>query len=370
MFLLSNTAPHKTLWAGVNMENNFFIFNDKDFSVEFERFHICTWEFKNNTALVEFGGELSSENDYPDDIALYLYLPWLTSSMERTDLYERLKDPENSKFIFNDAIESNIYIDGGVREKGVVHRFSFRDPLCILPVILDNSIEKENILKILINTRMLKEKLGSDNKTHIYFRISVNVDLNLISTRKTGISKSSILYDLKINERRNLPTSLNLQEKVLSKIKNCFCFNVIPNTYELSFFDRVSLKNIRTLEYDPSFKYLGDKRIRKDEYIVVFNKQKGEESYSFFSVYTKERIGTGQFALAMLVSIISGFLLFIPSFKLDNHVSFFSSEFWSRLPLEVYISLSIGLSIFFYFVWPTINKICKLFGKLGKGKLQ
>lgn len=353
------------------MENNYFIFNDSAFEVEFERFHICTWEFKNSTALVEFGGELSSTKDYPDDIVLYLYLPWLTPSTEKTDLYERLRDPENSKFIFNDSIDSNLFIDGGSRKKGVVHHFSSRASLCILPVLFDMSTDQKT-LKIIINTRMLKQNIGSSEKPNIYFRISLNVDLNSISTRKTGISKSSILYDLKINERRNLPTNLhlNLQEVVLSKINNCFCFNVIPNTYELSFFDNVSLKNIRTLEYDASFKYLGDNRIRKDEYVVVFNKRKGEESYSFFSAYTKERIGTGQFALAMLVNIISGFLLFIPSFKSENHVSFLSSAFWSRLPIEVYISLGIGLSIFLYFIWPTITKFGKLIDKLGFRKKQ
>jgi hypothetical protein len=339
------------------MENNYFIFNEKSFIVEFERFHICTWEFKNNTSLVEFGGELSTKIDYPNDILLYLYLPWLTASTEMTDLYERLKDPENCKFIFNDSIDGNQFLDGGTRKKGVIHNFVSRSSLCILPVTFEVK-PNHKIIKLLVSTRMLKQTLTSPEKPNIYFRISLNVDLNSISTRKTGISKSSILYDLKINERRNLPTNINLdlQEVVLSKIKTCFCFNVVPNTFELSFFDNVSLKNIRTLEYEASFKYLGDNRIKKDEYVVVFNKRKNEESYGFFSAYTKERIGTGQFALAMLVNIISGFLIFIPSFKADNHVSFFTRSFWNRLPTEVYISLSIGLSIFVYFIWPTIIK--------------
>ena len=35
------------------MENNYFIFTEKDIKIELERFHICTWEFKNSSALYE-----------------------------------------------------------------------------------------------------------------------------------------------------------------------------------------------------------------------------------------------------------------------------------------------------------------------------
>ena len=50
-----------------------------------------------------------------------------------------------------------------------------------------------------------------------------------------------------------------------------------------SIFDNSSHKNVRTLEYESFNKYLGDKRVKKDELIVVFNKKEVAESFSFFS---------------------------------------------------------------------------------------
>lgn len=88
--------------------------------------------------------------------------------------------------------------------------------------------------------------------------------------------------------------------------------------------------------------------------VVVFNKKDGKESYSFFSIFAKERIGAGQFALAIFANLICGILLFIPSYKTMNSVVLFSKIFWINLPFEVYLSLLIGLSILVYFLWPKI----------------
>lgn len=129
----------------------------------------------------------------------------------------------------------------------------------------------------------------------------------------------------------------------------------MPNTYDLTYFENNSLKNIRTLEHESFKKYLGDNRVKADEYLVVFHKKKDQESYGFFSVYTKERIGTGQFALAILVNMLSGILLFLPSFRIGKSQNFFSLPFWNSLPFEVYISLLIGITIVLYFVWPGIS---------------
>ena len=83
------------------MENNYFLYPVDDFSLEVKRFHICTWEFQNNSSFVEFGIEIS-------EVALAgrrhleveLYIPWLDASTLFSDFYTKLKEPDNSSFIF------------------------------------------------------------------------------------------------------------------------------------------------------------------------------------------------------------------------------------------------------------------------------
>jgi len=112
-------------------------------------------------------------------------------------------------------------------------------------------------------------------------------------------------------------------QKDFCVIKTCFCFFIIPNDYDIVFFENDSLKSVRTLEYDAFTKYLGDKKVKRNELIVVFNKKSDLESFSFFSIYTKERIGPGQYILAILINMISSILLFLPSFRagINNRIS-------------------------------------------------
>ena len=75
------------------------------------------WEFKNNSALIEFGGEITNPYEIVDKkINLMIYIPWITDKHEIIDLYEKLKESENSRFIFNDSVSSNIFLDEGRKE--------------------------------------------------------------------------------------------------------------------------------------------------------------------------------------------------------------------------------------------------------------
>jgi hypothetical protein len=58
---------------------------------------------------------------------------------------------------------------------------------------------------------------------------------------------------------------------------------------------------------------LGKDLLKEDDLIVVFNKKSGLDSYSFFSIYTKEHIGIDQLAVALLINLVAGILLFIAS---------------------------------------------------------
>jgi hypothetical protein len=338
------------------MENSFFIYTDKDNSLEIERFHICSWEFNNNSSLVEFGFEVSKESLNKNSITIFLFIPWVEKSCETKDFYDRLSIPENSRFIFNDSVTSTDSLDGGRNKSGVIHKFSGRNELCILPSTI--KINDDKIISVTLNFQPYQE---SESRPNIYFRFSIKPTVPYISMRKKGISKSTIIYDTKINERRNIPDDkvAYFIDKSLCKIKNCFCFNIIPNKYDIVFFDNSSLKNVRTLEYESFNKYLGDKRVKKDELLVVFNKKQNAESFSFFSIYSMERIGPGQFALAILINIVCGILLFVPAYRksFSPELSFF--QVWSKLPFEIILALLIALATLLYFVWPTFQSFLK-----------
>lgn len=350
------------------MDNSFFIFTDKTKNVLIERFHMCTWEFSNDSSLVEFGFEINKESIVEDEMTIEMYIPWVSEKCQKKDLYGKLSNAENSRFIFNDSINGTEYLKNNTNSLGVIHTFSGRNELCVLPATVN--ISNDRIISISLNLKNYREKYQQDEKPNIYFRFWIKPELPFISMRKKGISKSTIIYDIKINERRNIPADKidYFSDKVFCKIRYCFSFNILPNKYDIVFFDNGSLKNVRTLEYDSFNKYLGDKRVKKDELIVVFNKKevdefdkkKTAESFSFFSIYSMERIGPGQFALAILINIVCGVLLFIPAYRktLVPEVSFL--KIWTVLPSEIFIALGIAVATLIYFTLPLITS------KLGK----
>ena len=104
------------------MDNSYFLFADKSTPIIVHRFHLCTWEFKNDTALIEFGCEINVSNcGGCDEITLELFVPWLTDKCIAKDLYDSLKDSANSKFIFNDSIKRVIHLDDEQNLNGVIY---------------------------------------------------------------------------------------------------------------------------------------------------------------------------------------------------------------------------------------------------------
>jgi hypothetical protein len=363
------------------MDNSFFVFTEKTKPVQIERFHMCTWEFSNDSSLVEFGFEINKESIVEDVMKIELYIPWVSKKCETKDLYEKLSNAENSRFIFNDSIIGTKYLKINTNNLGVIHTFSGRNELCVLPATLN--ISNDRIVSISLNLKNYRDRYQQDEKPNIYFRFWIKPESPFISMRKKGISKSTIIYDIKINERRNIPSDKidYFSDKFFCKIRYCFLFNIFPNKYDIVFFDNSSLKNVRTLEYDSFNKYLGDKRVKKDELIVVFNKKEVKdlenkevaESFSFFSIYSKERIGPGQFALAILINIVCGVLLFIPAYRKTfiPEVSFL--KVWTILPFEIFIAFGIAVATLTYFTLPLItsnlDKVCKwVLTKIGLKK--
>ena len=337
------------------MDNSLFIYSEKDKTVVIERFHICTWEFNNNSSLVEFGFEISKDSILDNYLSLSLFIPWVSESCETKDLYDKLSIAENSRFIFNDSVIGTTSLDGGRNKLGVIHKFSGRNELCILPVQVEINVDR--VVTASVNLQPYID-YTSASKPNIYFRFWIEPKIPFISMRKNGISKSTIIYDIKVNERRNIPDDsvMYFSGKVFCKIKNCFSFNILPNKYDIVFFDNSSLKSVRTLEYDSFNKYLGNKRVKKDELIVVFNKKQNSESFSFFSIYSKERIGPGQFALAILINIVCGVLLFVPTYRKTFTPEISLLQVWPKLPMEIFIAIGIAVATLLFFVWPSVVK--------------
>jgi hypothetical protein len=358
------------------MDNSYFLLTTQETPITIERFHICSWEFRNSSSLIEFGCEIDvSKCDKIDFVSLELYIPWLTNGCIPKDLYNSLKESPNSKFIFNDSVNNTLSLDGGQNSFGVIHEFSVRNKLCILPIKI---IKKKDRKALEINIDLTRyHNLEDKSCPNIYFRFYLEPIISAISTRKTGINKSTIIYDIKINERRNLPeiVSSDMTKKKLCRISSCFCLNVVPNSYDLTFLDTISLRNVRTLEYDSFNRYLSDKRVEKDELIVVFNKKIAKEddenpSFAFFSIFYKERIGAGQFALAVFINLICGILLFIPAFRESNHITNWTFDIIHKLPPELYLAIGIGLLLLLYFIYPillvSLNSLIYLLKSLKK----
>lgn len=329
------------------MENAFFIRSNMQ-NVQVERFHICTWEFTDDTSLVEFGLEINSSSlEGLDSISIDLYIPWITDKCETTDLYNKLKGSENSRFIFNDSVSNVSPLDTGANLLGVVHEFGDRNKLCILPI----EIEKNLKSKKLTVTVSLDEYRKKAKGVNAYIRLSTKPSFNKVSLQKKGIGKSTIIYDLKINEERNIPDSLLAEFRASSacRIQSCFCFNIVPNCYDINFFESEHLRNVRTLEYDSFRSYLNDDRIKQDELMAVFLKKSGQDGYSFFTIYSQEMIGATQFAVAIIVNIACAFLFALPGMK-DHipHWGFIDFLFIPKYTFWIAISSVIILLLYLF----------------------
>lgn len=322
-------------------------------NIIFDRFHICTWEIGTHKPIIEFGADIQGNSIQSlESIDLTLYTPWKINSCY--DLFPEIKKDENARFIFNESIKTSTNLNS-TPELGVIHEFSNDKKLCILPT----TIKKENNkLKINLDLRHYKE---DNTNINVYIRFYIIPQDDKISIQKIGISKSTIIYDTKLNERRNAPSSLLRETSILHypQIKSCYNFNIIPNNMDISFEDK-HLKSVRNLEYN-SFKtyfnqLISEKKIEinNKELLVVFNKNSENNStYSFFTIYTKEHFGMKQISIVLLLNLICSFLFFLPSYrgKLYMHDLSFIENI-KIIPIELVLILLIIIGSIIYILNP------------------
>lgn len=351
------------------MNNSFFIRSEQE-GIVLNKLQICTWDFSKNNSLIEFGFEINSDclSDF-QEINLNLFIPWFKNGCTAVDFYKKLENSQNSKFIFNDRIARTTSLDGGDNKTGVIHDFEGKSSLCILPVVLDPNYQSGEIQ---ITLDLKSYKIHDHENPNIYIRIGIECDLETISTIKKGVGKSTLIYDVKLNESRNIPENwaLIFPNSHFCLVQTCFCFHIIPNHYDIGFVESEHLKNVRTLEYQPFVNYLDDKRLERNKLMVVFSKKKDSESYTFFSMYNRELIGFPQFAVAILINIICAFLFALPTFRNQLKPDAKIDEIIFALPLEYYISFILIIVFVVYLFFQPLKRNAFRFWNYTKSRIS
>ncbi|MBP5662716.1 MAG: hypothetical protein J6X16_00380 [Bacteroidales bacterium] len=326
------------------MNNTYFILSNK--AIIIERLHICTWDFIGSNAAMEIGVEFMP-NPYVKDVEIKISLPFLKESDKVTCLMDSLiRDDDNSKFIFNDTIKANKPIKEDKRN-GAILEFSSRNSLTVLPI---KKLEvKDGICSFAVD--------NLNQVTKNYVRLYVQTTVQNLAVVKKGITKASYIYDIKVNEKRNLPDHiielLNNGFVLCNKINSCFCFHVIPSYYNISYLNNNKLKNIRILESEAFNKYLPNtEKMKNNESLIIFNKSEKatDGTYTFFSEFEKETIGNEQIILAIGANVTCSLLFGLFSLRERNWVR---GEQWHEcLPWEFWFAIVVLILLIGYMVIP------------------
>lgn len=320
-----------------------------------EKFHFCTWDVRDENTFVEAGFCIKKENNTPDAIDFYLALPFLTEQTTAESLHTNLADTANYRFIFNEIAEHTDSINGDNRNGCIItigngvneqdKKYAVVPATCLI-------VDGQNMVKISI-----RKPAGVYG--HIYSRILIKTNRKTIAETISSITKRTYVYDIKVNEARNIPDDVfnykQEQDLKLLKIQNTFCLHCVPSDYELGFSDSAKLKNVRKLEMDAFCHYLPLLKGMRGGYNIVSLKEKNENGNSFFTTFSKEYIGNKQLLIALVTNLICNLLFAVAAFR----STLGTGEVWyEKIPLEWYISLVVILICVLYCV-PKIPYLSK-----------
>lgn len=333
------------------MNNTYFILSNKKISIE--RLHICTWDFVGSKAAFEIGFEFMP-TPYFKDVEIKLSLPFLKKTDTVTCLMDSLiRDDDNSKFIFNDTIKANKPIKGDKRN-GAILDFNTRNSLSVLP-----------IKKLDVDEGICSFSVNNINQTiKNYIRLFIQTDVQNLAIVKKGIAKTTYIYDIKVNEKRNLPDHindlLNNGYELCNTINSCFCFHVIPSQYNISYLNSNKLKNIRILESDAFNRYLPNSEKMKDnECLIIFNKsdKSTDGTYTFFSEFEKEIIGNKQILLAIAANVLCSLLFGVFTIREWTR----GPKWYELLPWEFWVAIIVLIifSAIMFVPWERIARRLK-----------
>ena len=319
-----------------------------------EKLHFCSWLFWDSKEYLEVGLQIKYAENLKacrPPVVLSLWIPWVCSETNVDDMYLSLKDSQNCRFIFNEAVDGTGYFDDGNAATGARFSFNNMEDLCVLPIAKNVKVDRGRI-DLTINVpddKIVETDHSRDVKVgqHLYVRLLLGIPESHFSFKQKAISKTIYSYDVKVNEPRNHPNDEAFKLEQMCPIETVYCLHIIPSKFCLSFLEEKAFQNVRILEkarYENYVKPMKSfpSKIKKDEFLVVFNKRKasafkkedGSEipsaeiknrSASFFSVFEVESVGHEQVVLALLLNLgCSLFFYFItagqggrpPTFKI------------------------------------------------------
>lgn len=284
--------------------NNYIYILSNHQNVIIEKLHICTWDIRYQKASVELGFMINNRN-LPNDFDLYVFAPFIKDNNEIRSLHNKLHEPANFKFIFNEEITNDEPLDTGRLGHIVQYR---HDNNTMRLAIINVSPQKYN-RHIRVSIR---KPVG--NYTHLYIRLLIKTQENSLANISSGsINKKIYKYDLKVNEYRNEPEyvgNFRQQQQLYNvQVKSTYFLNCVPDNYELSYVDNRKLQSVRLLEMDAFRHYLEDLNKAEGDYIIAFQKDKIGNSFSFFTTFSKEYIGNSQIVIAILINILCTIIL-------------------------------------------------------------
>lgn len=319
-----------------------------------EKLHLCSWLFWDSKEYLEVGLQIKYNEHQKagrSPVVLSLWIPWVCSTTKVDDMYPSLKDSQNCRFIFNEAVDGTGYFDDGNAATGARFSFNNMEDLCVLPIAKSVKVDRGRV-DLTINVpddKIVETDHSRDVKVgqHLYVRLLLEIPESHFSFKQKAISKTIYSYDVKVNEPRNHPNDEAFKLEQMCPIEKVYCFHIIPSKFCLSFLEEKAFQNVRILEktryenYVKPMKSLPSK-IKKDEFLVVFNKRKAStfkkedgteipnaeiksQPVSFFSVFEVESVGHEQVVLALLLNLgCSLFFYFItagqggcpPTFKI------------------------------------------------------
>lgn len=272
-----------------------------------EKLHICTWDVKGQKAFIEVGMQIDAKN-IQDDFSVFIYLPFINNSTQVSSLHQELSDEANFRFIFN-RTHSNKTLIAADQRNGAIFTIEDKDAneratahtenMAIINV--DASIEENYFVKI-------KFTRPEGDVTKLYGRILLRTAHDTLANTVSGITKKDYLYDIKINEARNMPDVVFAYKRennlTLLNPNTVFLLHAIPEEWNINYSDSSRLKSVRRLEMDAFKRYMSWIEKVSGEYLITFSKADANGGTSFFTSFTKENVGSKQLFAAVIMNIL------------------------------------------------------------------
>lgn len=335
------------------MNTIYLLSNERNLTVE--KFHFCSWDARNENTFVETGISIKNTANIPATIVFYLALPFLKEQTTAESLHTNLSDTANYRFIFNEIAEHTDAIGGDIRNGCIItigRGVDLTDKKHVIVPATCEVLPDQKIVKISI-----QKPAGTFG--HIYTRVLIKTNIKTIAEKISSITKRTYVYDIKVNEARNIPNEVfgykQAHNLVLLKIQNTFCLHCVPSDYEIGFSDSSKIKNVRKLEMDAFCNYLPMLKRLHGDYNIVFLKESNENGTSFFTTFSKEYIGNKQLLIALVTNLICNLLFAIATFR----TSLKNDDMWcEKIPFEWYLA-SVTIILCILFCLPKIPFITK-----------